>query len=321
MGRRPRIVVLGSLVFDFVARAPRLPRSGETLLGDLFGMFPGGKGANQAVQAARLGAEVFLIGRVGRDLLGERLLASLHDSGVSTEFIKQDPAVKTAFCCIHVDAQGHNAIIMVPEANLACGTNDVDAAANLIESADILLTQLEIPLATVARAVELAARHGVRAILNPAPAQRLPEKLMAQLALLTPNESEAEFLAGSTIGRDADPQTGYHPSVADAARKILHAGCRAVIITLAEQGALFASPETVRLFPAYLVTPVDTTAAGDAFNGALAVALAEGQEIENAIRFANAAGAMATTRAGAQPSLAARSEVEALMQQMRARDQ
>src|SRR5438132_3882872 len=181
MPGRPRIVVLGSLVFDFVARAQRLPREGETLLGDMFGMFPGGKGANQAVQAARLGAEVFLIGRVGRDLLGGRLLGSLQDSGVSTEFVKQDPSVKTASCCIHVDAQGHNAIIVVPEANLACGMDDVDAAASLIESADLLLTQLEIPLPTVAHAVALAARQEVRTILNPAPAHRLPQPLLAQV--------------------------------------------------------------------------------------------------------------------------------------------
>src|SRR5438132_439398 len=148
MPRSPRIAVLGSLVFDFVARAPRLPREGETLLGDLFGMFPGGKGANQAVQAARLGAEVFMIGRVGHDMLGDQLLASLQESGVVTKFVKQDPAVKTAACCIHVDAQGHNAIIMVPEANMACSMADVDAAAEQIRSADILLCQLEIPLPT-----------------------------------------------------------------------------------------------------------------------------------------------------------------------------
>src|SRR5437899_10930546 len=181
MQKRPRIVVLGSLVFDFVARAQRLPREGETLLGDMFGMFPGGKGANQAVQAARLGAEVFLIGRVGDDLLGERLLASLNESGVCTEFVTQHPSVKTASCCIHVDAQGHNAIIMVPAANLACSTHDVTVAAGLLEWADILLTQLEIPLATVAHAVELAARLRVRTILNPAPAQCLPPTLMAQV--------------------------------------------------------------------------------------------------------------------------------------------
>jgi ribokinase len=315
MVNRPRIVVLGSLVFDFVARAPRLPREGETLLGDLFGMFPGGKGANQAVQAARLGAEVFMIGRVGRDLLGERLLASLQESGVDTQCVKQDPAVKTASCCIHVDAQGHNAIIMVPEANLACREEDVKAAAGLIESADLLLAQLEIPLSTVTAAVGLAAQNSVKVILNPAPAQALPKALLAQVTLLTPNESEAETLSGHRIGRETHPETGYHPSVAEAARKILHDGSQAVIITLAERGAFYATPEKFRLFPAYSVHAVDTTAAGDAFNGAAAVALAEGRSMEDAIRFANAAGAIAATRPGAQPSLPARAEVETFIQQ------
>src|SRR5438105_7677524 len=159
MPRSPRIAVLGSLVFDFVARAPRLPRSGETLLGDLFGMFPGGKGANQAVQAGRLGAEVFMIGRVGQDFLGEQLLTSLHGSGVTTEFVKQDARVKTAACCIHVDAQGYNSIVIVPEANLACGREDVDAAAGVIRSADVLVCQLEIPVPTVAYAVAMAAEQ------------------------------------------------------------------------------------------------------------------------------------------------------------------
>ena len=313
--KSPRIVVLGSLVFDFVTRAPRLPREGETLLGDLFGMFPGGKGANQAVQAARLGSEVFMIGRVGRDLPGERLLASLRESGVVTDFVKQDATVKTAACCIHVDAQGHNAIIMVPEANMACGREDVDAAAPVIQSADILLCQLEIPVATVTYAVTLAAEYHVRVILNPAPAQHLPDALLAHVTVLTPNESEAEVLAGFAVNRNADPRTGYHPSVAEAARKLLGSGPQAVIITLAENGAFLATHETLHLYPAYRVTVVDTTAAGDAFSGAVAVALGEGSAVEDAIRFANAAGALAATRAGAQPSLASRAEVEALMMQ------
>src|SRR5438067_2172024 len=153
MKRKPRIVVVGSLVVDFVAKAPRLPRKGETLLGEMFGMFPGGKGANQAVQAGRLGAEVHMVGRVGDDALADLLLASLAESGVGTEFVQRDPLLKTASCCIHVDHDGNNAIIIVPQANLACSAEDVDRAADVVRSADLLVCQLEIPIATVEYAV------------------------------------------------------------------------------------------------------------------------------------------------------------------------
>src|SRR5436309_8896355 len=198
MKNKPRIVVVGSLVFDFVAMAERLPRKGETLLGRSFGMFPGGKGANQAVQAGRLGADVHLIGRVGADWLGAKLLDSLHESNVQTEHVLKDPEVNTAACCIHVDGEGNNAIVIVPEANAACAPADVDAAAALIQTADVLLCQLEVPLATVARAVELAAGGGVTVILNPAPVQELPYALLNRVDYLTPNEHEAAWLVAET---------------------------------------------------------------------------------------------------------------------------
>ena len=194
MKSRPRIIVIGSLVFDFVARASRIPKEGETILGDMFGMFPGGKGANQAVQAGRLGAEVFMVGRVGVDFLGDQLLTSLGEAEVSTDFVTRDASVKTAACCIHVSALGQNSIIIVPEANMACTENDVDAALDVIRSADIVLCQLEIPLATVSYAAQLAARNQVTFILNPAPAQQLPDELLRLVSYLTPNETEAEQL-------------------------------------------------------------------------------------------------------------------------------
>jgi ribokinase len=299
MNKRPRIVVIGSLVFDFVARAPRLPRSGETLLGDMFGMFPGGKGANQAVQAGRLGADVHMIGRVGDDMLGERLIASLQESGVVTDLVRRDPRVKTAACCIHVDSQGNNSIIIVPEANAACSPDDIDAARDLIGSADAVLLQLEIPIPTVARAVQTGAELGVRVILNPAPAQTLASTLLAGVAILTPNEHEAEQLTGS-----AQPE--------HAAARLMESGVKTVIVTIGERGSYLATSRTSTLIPSYTVSAVDTTAAGDAFNGALAVALGEGRPMEDAIRFANAAGALACTRVGAQPSLAWRQDVESL---------
>lgn len=308
---KPRIVVVGSLVFDFVARAPRLPRKGETVLGEMFGMFPGGKGANQAVQAGRLGAEVYLVGRVGDDVLADRLLTSLSESGVATEFVQRDPSVKTAACCIHVDNDGSNAIVIVPEANWACSTDDVDRAADVLRSADILLCQLEIPLATVEYAVALAAASHVPAILNPAPAQPVSAALLSQVTILTPNETEAEFLSGVTAAAGVGPTDDSWAT--SAAQRLRSLGPQSVIITLGERGAWLATGSGRRLIPGYRVAVVDTTAAGDAFNGALAVALAEKRGVADAVAFANAAGALATTRAGAQPSLAWREEVETLL--------
>ncbi len=312
MKGKPRIVVIGSLVFDFVAKAARLPRKGETVLGETFGMFPGGKGANQAVQAGRLGAEVYMVGRVGDDFLADRLLASLAESGVATEFVRRDPALKTASCCIHVDQEGNNSIIVVPQANLACSPEDVDQAGDLLRSANILLCQLEIPLSTVAYAVALAAQNGVPAILNPAPAQQVPASLLSQVGILTPNETEAEFVSG--IARTADAGRADDAWPRRAAQAIRTLGPQTVVLTLGERGAYLATGSIQKQIPTYPVTVVDTTAAGDAFNGALAVALAEARQIEEAVAFANAAGALATTRAGAQPSLAWRPELEALMQ-------
>jgi ribokinase len=304
MKTKPRIVVVGSLVMDFVARGPRLPQKGETILGDLFGMFPGGKGANQAAQAGRLGAEVFMVGCVGDDLFGTSLLSSLKESGADTQFVRREPSLKTAACCIHVDRQGNNAITIVPEANLACCPADIDAASDVIRSADIVACQLEVPLTTVDYALRLAADHQIRTILNPAPAQPLSPSLLATVTILTPNETEAQVLTAGVNGNASESQI---------ARALLSKGPQSVVITLGERGAYLATRKMERVIPAFEVQVRDATAAGDAFNGALAVALAEGCELEDAIVFANAAGALSTTRAGAQPSLPHRNEVDALL--------
>jgi ribokinase len=301
---RPRIVVIGSLVFDFVARADRLPRPGETVLGDLFGMFPGGKGANQAVQASRCGAEVYLIGRVGADSPGDRLLASLQQSNVKIDFVQRDPNASTAACCIHVDQQGRNSIVIVPGANLACGKEDIEHAREIIREADVILTQLEIPITTVEYAAEIAAQWQVPFVLNPAPAQQLPRTLLSRVTILTPNETEAELLTGIPISSESNWWEAQ-------AAALLTTGPETIIITLGERGALLATRERSALVPAVRVQPIDTTAAGDAFNGALAVALAEGQAHYGAVSFANIAGAMSTMRIGAQPSMAWRHEIEA----------
>lgn len=309
MSNKARIVVVGSLVFDFVARAIRLPNSGETLLGDFFGMFPGGKGANQAVQAGRLGADVHMVGCVGDDFPGERLLNSLRENGVATQLVRRDATARTAACCIHVDAHGNNAIVMVPEANAACSVADVEAAREWIALADVLLLQLEIPLDTVARAIQIAGEHEIPVILNPAPAQVLPPEFLSRITVLTPNEIEAEMMSG--LNRSG--RTSARAWENQAAGVLRQRGAPTVIITLAERGAHLTTEGLEAVVPTFAVQAVDSTAAGDAFNGALAVALAEGRGILDATRFANAAGALATTKPGAQPSLAGRADVEALM--------
>jgi ribokinase len=271
-------------------------------------MYPGGKGANQAVQAARLDADVFLVGCVGHDFLGDRLIASLRESGVHTEFVRRDASATTAACCIHVDREGHNTIVIVPEANQACSPADVDAAVAVIRTADMVLCQLEIPLPTVACAAETAAARSIPFLLNPAPGQPLPDGLLMKTTLITPNEIEAEILTGLPASLpDGTAQAGWE---AAAAKELLRRGVGQVVITLGERGAFAAAAGLQQRVGGHRVAVVDATAAGDAFSGALAVALAEGRELSEALAFANAAGALATTRPGAQPSLATRQEVE-----------
>ncbi len=302
-GERPRIVVVGSLVYDLVARTERRPAKGETIFGTGFGMFPGGKGANQAVQAARLGAEVWMVGRVGDDFFGAALRESLNASGVDTCYVRTDPETTTAVASIVVDQAGDNSIIVVPQANMRCTVDDVAAAEEVIAGADILLLQLEIPLAVNIAAAATARRHGVKVILNPAPAQALPAEHLRQADLLTPNETELGLLTGTTPAGMVE--------VEEAAKILLAQGPPAVIVTLGEQGALLVEPGRTEHFPACPVQAVDSTAAGDAFTGGLAVALAEGRSLPEAIGLANAVGALTVTRAGAQPSLPDRAAVEA----------
>ncbi|NLE39150.1 MAG: ribokinase [Pirellulaceae bacterium] len=309
----PRIVVVGSLVCDHVAWADRLPRKGETILGTNFGIFSGGKGANQAVQAGRLGADIHMVGRVGDDSLCGHMFESLHESGVNTRFIKKDPDHATGTCCIHVDANGDNTIVIVPRANLAVCPADVDDAWEAIESADVVLCQLEIPIPTVAYAVTKAAQQGKTVILNPAPAQPIPAEILAATTFLTPNETEAATLAGMPFPAGSPSEAEVDAWARAVTDKLLAMGPKAVLITLGERGAYLANDGQRRLVASYPVSAVDVTAAGDAFNGAFAVAIAEGREVEDAVRFANAAGALAATRAGAQPSMPTRSEVEEFM--------
>lgn len=309
MGIKPRIVVIGSLIFDFVARAERLPRKGETILGTGFGMFTGGKGANQAVQAGRLGADVYMVGRVGADFPGERILKSLNDSGVNTQHVKVDKNIATSVCCIHVDSNGDNDIIISPDANMACTKEDIDEAKEAILSADVVMFQLEIPIPVIEYAMEMVSQREIKIILNPAPANKIPKSLFAKANIITPNEIEAEAFSGVNIFNDtACSWDGL------AAEKLLELGPQTVIITLGKRGAFIAENGKRKTIPTFSqVKAVDTTAAGDAFNGALAVALAEGKNIEEAVVFANAAGSLAASKLGAQSSLCNRTELEELL--------
>ncbi len=310
MSSQPRIVLIGSMNFDCVAKADRLPKKGETVLGTFFGTFPGGKGANQAAQMGRLGAEVYMVGRVGDDFMADTLLASLSASSVNTDYVTRDASVTTGACCINVDQDGNNTIVIVPQANMACSKADVDSASRVIQSADAVLCQFEIPLSTVAHAAFLAAQYGVRMILNPAPpaTAELPKGLLSNVDILTPNETEAEHLSGIPMPSGGKSADGDWES--RVAQKLLTMGPRTLVLTLGDRGAFLATRDGEELIPAFPVQAVDATAAGDAFNGALAVALAEGKPMRDAIVFANAAGALAATKPGAQPSLATRAEVE-----------
>lgn len=302
-----RIAVVGSLNMDLVARAPRIPRPGETILGGEFHTAPGGKGANQAVAAARLGGRVSMVGRVGSDAFAQSLLDGLAADGVDHTFVIQDSEVATGVAFIVVDDAGENSIVVASGANMRLSPADVDAAEVAIAAADVLLLQLEVPLAAVTRAAEVAHAHGAKVILNPAPACPLPHELLSLVDVLVPNESEIALLTRLPVGNRAEIE-----SAATALREL---GVDTAVLTLGERGALLLGEGEKELIPAFEVTPVDTTAAGDAFVGGFAVALAEGRSLADAVRWGSAAGALATTKLGAQPSLPARRAVEELMVQ------
>ena len=300
-----RVTVAGSLNMDLVVRTPRIPRPGETIIGGEFRTVPGGKGANQAVAAARLGAQAAMVGRVGGDAFGGLLLENLAAAGVDHTFVTQDPQAATGVALIEVDDAGQNSIVVVSGANKRLSPADVEAAAAAIGAADVLLLQLESPLETVTRAAQVARAQGVTVILNPAPARPVPAGLLGLVDVLIPNESETALLTGLPVGDQEQAQA--------AAAALRRMGVATVILTLGERGALLAYEGGAELFPAFDVTPVDTTAAGDAFVGGLAVALAEGWPLQEAVRWGNAAGALATTVLGAQPSLPTRQALEDML--------
>lgn len=300
-----QVIVVGSLNMDLVTRTPRIPQPGETIIGSGFHTLPGGKGANQAVAAARLGAQVSMIGRVGDDSFGSLLLDNLAAASVDHTLVIRDPEAATGVALIVVDDAGQNSIVVASGANARLSPGDVDAGVDAIAAADVLLLQSESPMETVMRAAEVGQACGVTVILNPAPARPLPDELLSLIDVLVPNESETALLAGMDVVSQADAEK--------AAAALLNLGVGIVILTLGSRGALVARETGADVFPAFDVTPVDTTAAGDAFVGGFAVALAEDRPLAEAVRWGNAAGALATTKLGAQPSLPTREMLEAML--------
>jgi ribokinase len=302
-----QVVVLGSLNVDLVVRAPRLPRAGETLSGKSFATHEGGKGGNQAVAAARLGAQVAMIGRVGNDAHGERLLAALRADGIDCAAVQRDARQATGVAAITVAQDGENSIVVVSGANQGLLPAHIDASAALLEGARLLVAQLETPLVTVAHALALARRAGVVTLLNAAPATSLPAEVLQSLDWLIVNQDEAQALSGLPV-HDVPSAT----SVAEALRGM---GPRQVVVTLGAAGLVHANLGGARHAAALPAEAVDSTGAGDTFVGGLAACLAQGATTDDALRWAQAAAAIGVTRHGAQPSMPTREEVQARLQQ------
>jgi len=303
------IVVIGSINMDMVCRTPRIPVPGETIVGSAFTTIPGGKGANQAVASALLGGDVYMVGRVGDDDFGRRLLDGLIANDVHTDQVVRTNHTSSGCAMILVDKKGENSIVVIPGANAKVTPEDVDAARDLIASAGAVVLQLEIPLATAEHAIRLARELGVPTILDPAPAiAKLPAGLF-DVDILTPNESEAELLLGLDVSRDTKARRATDPRA--IAADLVARGARSVILKLGRRGCLSADTDgRVEKAGAYKIRVTDSTAAGDAFTGALAVGLVEGMERPEMIRFANAAGALCCQAFGAQPSLPTRAAVD-----------
>jgi ribokinase len=298
---KPTIYVIGSSNTDMVIKSDKLPAPGETVIGGVFLMNAGGKGANQAVAVAKLGAEVVFVSKVGNDIFGKQALDGFQHLGMNTDFVFIDNENPSGIALILVDGQGENSISVASGANANLQISEVQKAINQVQKGDIVLLQLEISLATVTETIKKCAEKGAMVILNPAPAQKLDESVFEFVSLITPNETEAELLTGIKV-IDLDS--------AELAAKAFHKkGIPVVIITLGSKGAFFSNKTKQFLIPSPKVEAIDSTAAGDIFNGALCVAISEGQTIENAISFACKAASISVTRMGAQASAPLREEI------------
>ncbi|TAL64552.1 MAG: ribokinase [Bacteroidetes bacterium] len=296
-----RIIVIGSSNTDMVIKSKKLPLPGETILGGTFIMNPGGKGANQAVAAVRLGGNVTLVTKSGNDIFGAEALQLFGNEGINVQFIINDPINPSGVALITVDEHGENSIVVAPGSNGTLSVYDINDEVFETNQLDIFLMQLEIPVGTVEFVAEKAAGKGNRVILNPAPATQLSDDLLRNLFLITPNETEAEHLTNIKV---------VDISTAEKAATILRKkGVKNIIVTMGASGAYLQTETISKMIPAVPVKAIDTTAAGDIFNGALAVAISEGMKLEDAILFANKAASISVTRMGAQASAPYRREI------------
>ena len=289
-----RIVVIGSSNTDMVVRAERLPAPGETIIGGKFFMNAGGKGANQAVAAARLGGTVSFIAKIGNDVFGKEAMALFEKEGIDCSCVSIDSESPSGVALITVNHEGENCIVVAPGANAALSPKDFESNIKLIRQADILLMQLEIPLETIAWAIDTGASEKTKIILNPAPAQIIPDRILKRVDIITPNETEAGILTGIAV---TDPASAER-----TAKALLQKGVGSVVITMGAQGAFLMDKNQIQLIPAPAVRAVDTTAAGDIFNGALAVGLSNGLSLTEAVKFGIRVASISVTRMGAQSS-------------------
>ena len=302
----PKIVVVGSSNTDMVIKTERIPEPGETIIGGDFIMAAGGKGANQAVAAARLGGEVTFIARVGTDIFGNQAVKDFQKEGIVSDYVVEDEEYPSGVALIFVDQKGENSIAVASGANGQLSPKDVEAAREKISQAHVLLLQLEIPMETVESAARLASELGKKVILNPAPATELEDSLLSTLSVITPNESETEILTGIKVENEL--------SAKKAAEVFRAKGVSNVIITMGSRGSFLYCDSEVAMIPTRRITAMDTTAAGDAFNGALAYSIAKGEAVSEAVRVANLVGALSATKMGAQPSMPTSEELQKFMQ-------
>lgn len=300
------VLVLGSFMMDLVVSTTRAPQAGETIIGTGFKRFPGGKGANQAVAARRLGASVKMIGKVGADEFGREFLALFRAEDIDVSHVRVADHESTGIGSIVIEESGQNRIVVVPGANMAFTKEEISLLESEIAQARLLVVQLEMDLVMIEQAIEIAYRYGVPILLNPAPAQALSDVLLSKIDYLTPNETELALMSNMPVKSTSDAQK--------AARYLLDKGVGTIIVTMAEKGAMLCTKDESRLIEGFGVNAVDTVAAGDSFNGALAAMLTAGKNLDEAIIYANAVGALTVTKAGAIPSLPTEHEVERFLQ-------
>jgi len=305
MSSNSKIVVIGSSNTDMIVKSDHLPLPGETVVGGTFFTAPGGKGANQAVAAARLGGDVSFVAKVGKDQFGDAAIENYRKEGMDTQYVTRSAGSASGVALILVDGKGENSIAVASGANADLSEKDIDDAAEQIKKASIVLMQLESPVDTVLYAAKMAAEGGATVVLNPAPAAPIPEEMYRYLYAVTPNETESEILTGVKVEDEA--------SALKASEVFISRGVKKVVITLGSKGAFVNDGGNSYMVPARKVKAVDTTAAGDTYNGAMCVALAEGKTLKEALEFATKASAIAVTRMGAQPSVPTREEVDSLI--------